>query len=734
MTLFVESPKRVRFCKPRTLYGVKCAFAVAICLSVCACRERTVWSIPVDDVRLRTANGDYSFVWNIDFAEWNAADALALGGRDCYYLSFAFEDLALEEQSLQIRRAHWNARMQGEDRRWQERVGIELVRQLIAGEEYQSALAVVDGFVRRFPDSVHSDQITKYRIESLYRLERDAEVLALLSEGHVTDDAERMLYRAVSSCRRDVPDWEEFFIRLFFEYPVSSVHARAHRFLHLESSRLARFGVSEARAIVGKNLLFVGSSAEAIPLLEEVLLGGEFSHIENTALIGDIGAAYLSAGSYARGGRFLEEITSSLPRSWRVDALEMAGRIYRKGGAYADAVRTLSGAEQHCEDSKQRDRIVWFLLDVEFKISLNVGYRRLLDYSSEWADPEYFSDLIEQLVTDLISLGEWELLVGLYSTVRNRASRESVTRLTYVVARAIESGLVARAALPADHDGIDDLLNHVSAGGPCGYYAFLAGGDSGLSPAVKAMSGREEVPLAASEEIVSGFFDHGLATRGYRALMESAESLDARTLRSAAETLSRFGLLRQAINVANLYRARGADLVTKEELEIWYPSAYVETMQRYAHLEGLSLPILQALVREESYFDPLIVSRSGAVGLMQLLPSTANEAARRIGLSDVDLTDPRMNIALGSNHFGHLLTRVDSPWKALLAYNAGLSRVRQWESRYGHLPADLFVEAVPFLESRQYVKKVVASSVMYGYLYGGKSVEETVRTLFPTLQ
>ena len=85
------------------------------------------------------------------------------------------------------------------------------------------------------------------------------------------------------------------------------------------------------------------------------------------------------------------------------------------------------------------------------------------------------------------------------------------------------------------------------------------------------------------------------------------------------------------------------------------------------------------MVREESYFDPRIVSSAGAVGLSQLMPSTAASVAQKLHIVDPDLRDPATNLAIGVRHLKDLLGSTGSATKALLAYNAGLSRLRQWE-------------------------------------------------------
>lgn len=111
-------------------------------------------------------------------------------------------------------------------------------------------------------------------------------------------------------------------------------------------------------------------------------------------------------------------------------------------------------------------------------------------------------------------------------------------------------------------------------------------------------------------------------------------------------------------------------------------------------------------------------SQVGATGLMQLMPATAKETARRFGIplqSPQQVLNPNVNIQLGAAY----LSQIYSQFKgnrvlASAAYNAGPGRVRQWLKNAEHLPFDVWVENIPFDETRQYVQNVLTYSVIYG--------------------
>ena len=147
-----------------------------------------------------------------------------------------------------------------------------------------------------------------------------------------------------------------------------------------------------------------------------------------------------------------------------------------------------------------------------------------------------------------------------------------------------------------------------------------------------------------------------------------------------------------------------------------YPLAYREAVRKQAEKSGVAENLVYAVIRAESSFSPTALSPVGAVGLMQLMPATA---ATILGTDAADrLTRPEVNINLGVRHLKDLLTLYKGDIvAAVAAYNAGSGNVNRWRKRFGQLPADQFVESIPFGETREYVKKVLAAAAIYNRLY-----------------
>ena len=152
-----------------------------------------------------------------------------------------------------------------------------------------------------------------------------------------------------------------------------------------------------------------------------------------------------------------------------------------------------------------------------------------------------------------------------------------------------------------------------------------------------------------------------------------------------------------------------------------YPLAYWDLIQQQAQERGLDPYLVLALIRQESLFDTRARSPAAALGLMQLIPPTAARVAKQLGLpvpSQETLTQPEVNVALGTQYLKDLLQRYSNNWfKALGAYNAGEAAMDRWEREIATDDIEEFVERIPYVETRGYVKLVMRNHRIYKRLY-----------------
>jgi soluble lytic murein transglycosylase len=165
--------------------------------------------------------------------------------------------------------------------------------------------------------------------------------------------------------------------------------------------------------------------------------------------------------------------------------------------------------------------------------------------------------------------------------------------------------------------------------------------------------------------------------------------------------------------------AAAARLGQFNDYELLYPRPFDAEVRRGAELTGLPQALIYAVIRQESLYRADAASSANALGLMQLLPATAKSTARRAGLpapTRASLLQPSVNVPLGSSYLRYLLDRADGQWPlAIASYNAGPAAARRWLAT-APVATDVWVENIPFNETRAYVQRVHWHSLVFEWL------------------
>ena len=144
-----------------------------------------------------------------------------------------------------------------------------------------------------------------------------------------------------------------------------------------------------------------------------------------------------------------------------------------------------------------------------------------------------------------------------------------------------------------------------------------------------------------------------------------------------------------------------------------HPPRFLDLFRSAGRAQNLPMALLQGLAQQESRFTPAVRSSVGAIGLMQLMPATAAELAGKL-LSPAELEDPARNVELGSRYLSGLLRQWQGePMLAVASYNAGPGAVQGWRADQLQRAPELWVEAIPYPETRLYVKKVLGNAWSY---------------------
>jgi soluble lytic murein transglycosylase len=184
---------------------------------------------------------------------------------------------------------------------------------------------------------------------------------------------------------------------------------------------------------------------------------------------------------------------------------------------------------------------------------------------------------------------------------------------------------------------------------------------------------------------------------------------------AASHSIPRYGI--------NRYRLDYPKALGEAKWKIAYPRAFPALVAKNAKANGLPEWLQLAIMREESAFSPRIESFANAIGLTQMLVKTAKRFSNGAPVTRDVLMDPAKNVELGSRFLGFLWKRFNStPPLTIAGYNAGEAAVERWLSDRGSLAMDEFMETIPYDETRNYTKRVLASFFAYAWLYGESPV------------
>ena len=197
---------------------------------------------------------------------------------------------------------------------------------------------------------------------------------------------------------------------------------------------------------------------------------------------------------------------------------------------------------------------------------------------------------------------------------------------------------------------------------------------------------------------------------------------EAEIYSSDGETFRAMRVLKRALP---FYTSAPIDTLPMGYWKILFPQQYWSAIEQDSVKNGLDPYMVASLIRQESEFNPTAISPANAFGLMQLLPSVGRSMAKEEGIhhfNEMELLNPETNIRLGTRYLKQTLDKFDGqPPYAFAAYNAGDSRVTDWQSIGKYHGMDEFVESIPFTETRDYVQAILRNESIYRELNGRAS-------------
>lgn len=710
-----------------------------------SCGHAILWDIPIHEVRQKLYNSDYSFLKNMDFSNYKLNDVMHLGPDAPYYFYFIFKDYLkntnnkLAEKMLILTWKKSNSICSSE-------AGLIYLQNLYTEKKYSDLEKNAKLFLKKTSLKPQKKIAERILVSALFEQEKDKEVLNKLlkyypsEEQTFKNDPEIILFKAVSMFRLGHPDWQNEFVKLFLKTDSPVIIRRAYNFITQDREKFDALNEDIKTLITLRNLITFEKVSITLPMIEGFIKKIKPSYLSDSSILNELGSMYISAENYEKGAEFILSLSEKLSGKARLKAFEEAGKIQRKNENFLESIKALQIVINETNDPSQKNRSVWFLLSSALKISTDIFLRELEKYSSVWSDPEYFDDILEKGMSSLIAERKWNYVQRLYLLTKETASEKIKSYYSYILARLLKLDYL-QAKGKDKEKAIKEYLEYTAQRKNPDYFAFIA--SLSLKELPEFINNIKESPKKNEKEekkinteydrLIQGFLDYGLVLEAYKMINKNTDSAGKHVIFQTIKKLRRNNFLRQSILLMNTYMKRSDFNLTNEEIKYSYPKAYNNELAEETAKYNIKTALFYALIREESAFNPQALSVTKAAGLTQLMPETASEAAGWLRLADYDLNDPATNIKIGAYHFHRLKRVLNSIPKVLIAYNAGLGRLRYWERSYKGLPDDLFLESLPYMETKDYVRKIIVSTVLYEYIYNSTDPKESFLFFFPEL-
>lgn len=467
-------------------------------------------------------------------------------------------------------------------------------------------------------------------------------------------------------------------------------------------------------------------------------------------IISDAGKICLyGSDSYLQNAKFFDGLTEKVSDTdAEFYSNFYAARLYEKIEYLTYATNRYKSAMNCAKTDELYDNALWYLLSLNLKKSTSQGIKMIKQYCSTWHNPAYFDDIFDMLSPLMLSEGRWNEFNDLYKAIDGYASDGMTAKFAYIFGRLVQEKL-ALPAIDDTHQSEDDAaFTRALTSGNEIYYKTLAisklgiGGEN-AEEIICTTKNDSEIPVdIEAENLLLGYISFGFPEKIYPewlSLNKRGSKISYETGIKIAKFLENCGNNKneyypQALRIAAKVINSADKSVSKEDLKLLYPRDYSKLISEKCKKYNVPEEIMYALVRSESFFDHQIESSAGAVGLTQLMTFTGNDIAHRLKYNEYDLKNPDDNLEFGTWYLNNLAERLEKRWlSAFFSYNAGITRVRRWMNsskiefnNIKKLPDDLFLETIPYEETREYGRKLVGAAAMYAWLYYGKEIAEEI--------
>ncbi len=611
------------------------------------------------------------------------------------------------------------------------------LEQLASMGSVQENIIVLKELYALYPDE---DSLLLYTRE-LYKAEDYSQIIEVTKDLSPLDgNNESIFYRLSSLYKKGFADFNSEYSIWNSKRNFSSEHVKLYT--ALQTSR----DIKDMELASFRAKVFSYEYQAAINMIPSIC---ENSENLLPQIINDMGKSYLygSTANLSNAQKLLS-LVEKAPKESLYNIYFYVARLYDKEANYYEkTAKYYLLAMEKAEDPLSYDNALWYYLNACLKLSIKDAIDALTTYGPTWHDASYFDDFFDTLSLRMLSRHVWFAYYQLTNSIETFASKETISKFSYITARLLQTGILKINGIKHDEAAEKLLLKAFSDSSDL-YYRFvscmaLGKSKDELKEKLTYISEDKNFTLNSEEDsLLLGYADYNLLSDIYGEWKKAGQNISLQTSQIIAKKLREEGekvpaFYTQALRIASKKLYKSEAPLAKELWEEAFPKDYKDYVEEYAKTFSLSEYVLYALIRSESFFDASVKSHAGATGLTQLMDGTAGDVARKLKIETYDLKDAKTNIMFGSYYLQELKGRLDdSLILSAFAYNGGIGHVRSWlksaDLNFGmeDLPLDLFLESLPFSETREYGRKIVTAACVYAALYYNKTVDEVCDEIF----
>ena len=581
--------------------------------------------------------------------------------------------------------------------------------------DYKTAAFKYERFLEKNPNSVFELKARLNLAKSYYYSKQYQEAKVQFEKIKKTTDnygTEEVYYLALIE-KRENKEKAALYLRSYLDYALSG-RALNNNYILAAAEELSNLGMelnNSDKQLVGISYFKNGKYTKALEYFSKLPIGScwDYLVLSNHYVGNKVIAKKLMENGLPLYTSFADE--NNLHEIYNVYTSYMIGSKIKNWNLLYKAVKEKS--------LKGEDYVLYKLANISSKEKADILYKELVD---KFPDSKYAPESLWNVFWNAYRNKDYKLAEELaVKHLKTYKKAESTPRIAFWLAKtAIKQGKNVEA---------NSYLSRLASKYPDNYYGLRAANllekknDFWTTDIRnKIPENREEIefPISVSElnikdiKTINNLFEMGdyevwLDADFKNGIVDSWFALK-RDKKSSSIVIARDAIEKMDVKPPYISAA----------YQLAYPRYWVDEINIASQKLGIDPYLVISLIREESYFNEQARSKSNAIGLMQIMPATANYMADKLSFDSKSLAaleSPRTNMYLGCNYIKYLKDRFDNDLMVIAAYNGGEGSVNKWIRLYGTEDLDEFVEKIPFDETRNYVKKVFKSYHMYQKVY-----------------